>query len=291
MPRLSVLAAAATVILVSPVGAQPSQEARRDEPALSGPRLSPASHRPTLVQREFDGRLKRLEGHPVHAALKLIDLSPAERAAAERVLLDRSLAIERIMRENMRLVLEAQGAFKPGDDGRGQEAVVKLYQMAQPIFNKGRLVDLVAAALPEQKAAEMKRLVAEYMNAAVADRMAGNVDGKKQDRFGAYLGENGELFGKEIEAAAKRTFEGGEREFAELSKKLQLTPEQESKIQGLFIDMMTRDYARPSKWQQMQTILGAYKLLTDEQRALLREIMAEEARDAARRRRAEGAGK
>lgn len=277
------LGAAATALAVGSQAMAQAPESSRPAAALSGPRVSGAATERSLVQREFDGRLKRLESHPVNAAVTMMDLSPAERDAAEKVLLDRSLAIEKIVRENTKLVIEAQGAFKPGDDGRGQRAVTRLYQLAQPIFNKGRLVDLVAAVLPEGKAAELRRIVGEYMNAAVADRMAGNVDGKKQERFGAYLAENGALFGKEVETAAKRTFEGGEREFQELARKLELTPEQESKIQALFVSMMTKDYAKPTKWQQMQMLLSAYNLLTDEQRARLRELMAQEARDAAKK--------
>ena len=85
--------------------------------------------------------------------------------------------------------------------------------------------------------------------------MAGHVDGKKADRLGAFLAENGALFGKEVEVAAKRTFEGGEKDFRELSRRLELTPEQESRMQALFVDMMTKGYEKPNKHEQLRTIL------------------------------------
>lgn len=274
---------AAGLACAAPPEGQTNPSSQTD--ALAGPSVGAPRSEHSLVRRDFSGRLMRLDGLPVNAALELMDLTPAEKATAMKPLLDRSLAIETIMRENTRLVLEAQAAFKPGDDGRGQRAVMKLYELAQPIFAKGKPLNLAAAELPMDKARELRRLVDEYMQAAVADRMAGNVDGKKQERLGAFLAENGALFGKEVELAAKRTFEGGEKDFRELSRKLGLTPEQESQIQAMFIDMMTNGYAKPTKAQQLKVILSAYKLLTDEQRTRLRELMAEEARDAARARR------
>jgi len=288
MLRVFLAGGAAVVVTAGWACAAPPDETDKSAlrpDALAGPSVSAPESERSLVRRDFSGRLKRLDGLPVNAALDLMDLTPQEKSAAMKPLLERSLAIETIMRENTRLVLEAQAAFKPGDDGRGQRAVMKLYELAQPIFTKGKPLDLAAAQLPTAKARELRRLVGEYMQAAVADRMVGNVDGKKQERLGAFLAENGALFGKEIELAAKRTFEGGEKEFQELSRKLALTPEQESKIQAMFVDMMTKDYAKPSKGQQLKVILSAYKLLTDEQRARLREIMAEEARDAAKAKR------
>jgi hypothetical protein len=277
-----VVAAGLACASTPPPGDKPAPATPGEPASLAGPRIGAKHDEKTLVQRDFDGRLKRLEGHPVYAALDMMDLSKDERAAAMKPLMQRSLAIEKIMRDNTRLVLEAQAAFKPGDDGRGQQAVVKLYELAQPVFAGGKLIDLAAAQLPPEKARELRQLVGEYMQAAVADRMAGNVDGKKQERLGAFLGESGALFGKEVEIAAKRTFEGGEKEFKELSRKLDLTPEQESKMQALFINMMTKGYQKPSKGDQMKVLLSAYSLLTDEQRAKLREMMAQEARDAAK---------
>ncbi len=276
---------AAGVVATGIACAAPPSDGSKGSPkpdALAGPSVEAPHRDRTLVRRDFSGRLVRLEGLPVNAALDLMDLSAEEKAAAMKPLTERSLALETIMRENTRLVLEAQAAFKPGDDGRGQRAVVKLYNLAEPIFAKGKPLDLAAAGLPPDKARELRRLVDEYMQAAMADRMAGNVDGKKQDRLGAFIGERVAVFGKEVELAAKRTFEGGEKEFQELSRKLGLTPEQESKIQAMFVGMMTGDYAKPSKGEQMRVMLSAYKLLTDEQRSRLREIMAQEARDAAR---------
>lgn len=272
--------------MVLAAGAAAQERSGGDGSALAGPRIGErgrADPTRTLVHRDFDGKLKRLEVHPVAAAVDLVALSADEKATVEKVLLDRSLAIEKIIRENVKVVVEAQGAFQPGDDGRGQAAIVKLYQLGQPVFSKGKVVDLVAAVLPAEKARELRRVVGQYMDAAVADRMAGNVDGKKSDRFGAFVGENMTLFGKEVETAAKRTFEGGEKDFRELSKKLDLTAEQESKIQAMFVTMMTKDYGQAGKGEQMRVLLSAYSLLTDEQRGRLREIMAEEARDAARR--------
>lgn len=260
---------------------------RADDPPLAGPRLDQPGivEAPSLVERDFDGRLKRLEGLPVEAALDRMNLTDAQRDAARKPLRDRSLAIEKILRDNLKLVIDAQSAFKPGDDGRGQRALARLYQLAEPVLGGPRPLDLAAAALDDDHARELRRIVGEYTRAAVEDRMAGHVDGKKADRFGAYVAENAATVFKEIELAAKRVFEAGDRDFQELSRKLELTPEQESRIQAIFIEMATTRNGPPDKMKQLQAILSAYALLTDDQRARLREHMAEEARDAARARR------
>lgn len=264
-----------------------SSAARADDPPLAGPRIDQPGviAAASLVERDFDGRLKRLEGLPVEAALDRMNLTDAQRDAAAKPLRDRSLAIEKILRENLKLVIDAQAAFKPGDDGRGQRAVAKLYELAQPVLGGPKPLDLAAAALDESHARELRRIVGEYTKAAVEDRMAGHVDGKKSDRFGAFVAENATGVFKEIELAAKRVFEGGDRDFQDLSRKLGLTPEQESKIQAVFIEMATAQNGPPDKLKQLQAILSAYALLSDDQRARLREHMAQEARDAARAKR------
>lgn len=276
---------ALVVVIVAITGVGPAAHA--DDPPLAGPRVDRPgiATAPTLVERDFDGRLKRLEGLPVEAALDRMNLTGDERDAALKPLRARSLAIEKILRENLKLVIDAQAAFKPGDDGRGQRAVVRLYELAQPVLGGPKPLDLAAAELDDDHARELRRIVGEYTKAAVEDRMAGHVDGKKADRFGAFVAENAATVFKEIELAAKRVFEGGDRDFQELSRKLELTPEQESKIQAMFIEMATAQNGPPDKMKQLQAMLSAYALLTDDQRARLRQHMAQEARDAARAKR------
>src|SRR5262245_31664682 len=88
---------------------KPAAPGQDDPAALGGPSVggggpgapTKVDEAPTLVQRDFDGRLKRLEGHPVAAAIDAMRLSADEQAATKKVLLDRSLAIEKVIRENL----------------------------------------------------------------------------------------------------------------------------------------------------------------------------------------------
>jgi len=253
-------------------------------PALEGPKVNrPAQQTVSLVQREFDGRLKRLEVEPVGAAIAMMHLPADARAAAQKVLIGRKTALDAILRENIPLVLRLDGAFKPGDNGEGQAALRELFEKAKPIIEKGVLLEQVAAVLPPSNAAELRRLYAEYMGAAVQDRLGSGPADKRNDRLGARIAEGFANFQREVEDSGKRVFEGGDAEFKELATKLELTPEQESKVQGIFLDMYANGNGKPTKSQQAGALLKSLALLTPEQKVKMREIMAQEARDSAKR--------
>lgn len=262
-------------------------------PALSGPKVqrgAPNAEVRTLVHKEFDGRLKRLEVEPVGAAIAIMELNPEERAAAEKVLIERKTSFDALLRDNIPLVLKLDGAFKGHDNGEGQKALQQLFEKAKPVLAKGPLLDQVAAVLPPDKAKELRRLHAEYMNAAVQDRMDTGPADKKNDRFGARVAEGFANFQREIENSAKRVFEGGDKDFKELVRKLDLTPEQESKVQGMFLDMYANSNGKPTKGEQAKVLLKSLALLTEEQKVKLREIVAQEAREAGKAKRREKTG-
>ncbi|MCC6320889.1 MAG: hypothetical protein IT438_05560 [Phycisphaerales bacterium] len=252
--------------------------------ALAGPKVGrkQADDR-TLVQREFDGRLKRLEIEPVGAAVALLGLSPEEKQAAEKVLVQRKTALDALIRDNIPLVLRLDGAFKGADGGQGQKALQELFEKARPIFEKGLLIDQVAGALTPAHAKELRRLHAEYMAAAVEDRIN---RGEQKDRFGARVAEGFTHFQLEVEDSGKRVFESGDKEFKELVHKLDLTAEQESKIQGMFLDLYANSMGKPDKGKAAVVMLKSLGLLTEEQKVKLRQIIAEEARSAAKAKRA-----
>ncbi|MFN7021440.1 MAG: hypothetical protein ACK4WH_08955 [Phycisphaerales bacterium] len=282
---MRMLAALVTVIPITLMADPPPAP----EPAtLAGPRVDglPTGRR-TLVHREFDGRLKRLEVEPVGAAVAIMDLSASDRAAAERVLLERKTAFDALIRDNIPLLMRADGAFKGHDGGEGQRALQQLFEKARPIIDRGPLIDQVAGALSPGAAAELRRIHAEYMAAAVQDRID---RGEKPDRFGLRLAEGFAQFQREVEDSARRVFEGGEKEFKQLAARLDLTPEQESRIQGMFQDLYANSMGKPPKGEQARVLLKSLGLLTPEQKVKLREIIAQEARDAARAKRRAGSG-
>lgn len=275
------LAAAMFVLITATLMADPPPA--QMPTTLAGPKVDrhPDGRR-TLVQREFDGRLKRLEVEPVGAAVAIMVLSDSDRAAAERVLLARKTAFDALIRDNIPLLMRADGAFKGHDGGEGQLALQQLFEKARPIIDRGPLIDQVADAISPAAAAELRRIHAEYMAAAVQDR----VDrGEKPGRFGLRLAEGFAQFQREVEDSARRVFEGGDKEFKQLVAKLDLTPEQESRIQGMFMDLYANSMGKPPKGEQAKVLLKSLGLLTPEQKVKLREIIAQEARDAARAKR------
>ena len=153
------------------------------------------------------------------------------------------------------------------------------------MLQKGPLVDQVADALPAAKAAELKRLHEEYITAATQDRMDGEMtdadnarcaEGRegRRGRFQANMAERLQGFGQEIRRSYERVFASRTAEFQELVKDLGLSPEVESKVQRIFVDLFQKTYGKPTKAQSTKAFLEAYALLDPEQRAKLRERLA-----------------
>lgn len=257
-----------------------------DAGALSGPKVTPARETTrTLVQRDFDGKLKRIDGDPIAAALDLLDLDKDNRAAADAVLATRSEEIDVLVRDHLKEIAELANARQAGDQARARELMRGILQAAAPMLRKGPLVDQVAAALPTNNGAELKRLVEEYTKAGVEDRMDnGTTDGAPAARPGnragrpnpmqANMAERLQGFGQELRRSYERVFGNRAADFQKLVKDLDLTPEQEAKVQRIFTDLFQKTYGKPSPSQRTKAFFDAYKLMNDEQRARFREMVA-----------------
>lgn len=258
-----------------------AQESATAEPALAGPKVSPTRKAPSLVQREFDGRLKRIEGEPVAAALDLLELDPAARAAADGVLAERAAELDALVRDNLKEIAELASARQAGDQARVRPLLRGLLAKAGPVLRKGAVVDQVAAVIPPDAGAELKRLVEEYAKAGLEDRMTSNTGegmprtrGGEPSRMRAEITERLNGFGTELRRAYERVFGERSREFQELIADLGLSPEQESRVQQIFTDLFQKTYGKPTRQQSTKAFFEAYALLDAEQRARLRERFA-----------------
>jgi hypothetical protein len=261
-----------------------SAPAPTEEPALSGPKVAPArTTTKTLIQRDFDGKFKRIDGDPVAAALDLLDLDKETRAAADRVLAERARDMDGLVKDHLREIAELANARQSGDQARARELMRDLLTTAKPILDKGPIVDQVAAALPTDKAAELKRIVEEYVQAGIGERMNGDgadtprrrtAAGGKPTKFQASLAERLQEFGGELKRSYERVFGNRAADFQKLVKDLGLSPEVESKVQQIFTDLFQKTYGKPTKAQSTKAFFEAYALMTPEQRAKLRERFA-----------------
>ena len=281
LPPLSaafLLAGLSTVCLgqdSSPPAAEP-----KDPNVLRGPKVEEEAKARTLVSRDYQGKLVRLEVDPAQAALDLIELDPKDREAAHKIILERDALIDKLVFDNLKTIAELAQARQAGDAETTSRLIKDLWDKSAPWRERGRLADELARVLPDDKARQLKSLVDEYVRAAVEDRRAQpGKDGKAPGALGAVLAEGLEGFGREIKRSYERVFLSQAKDFDALIAKLQLTPEQESKVRQLVGDLFQKTYGKPTKAQSSKVFLQVYALLDPEQRRMLAEQIGRDRRD------------
>jgi len=244
---------------VPPVASEPG--------VLAGPKVKTGDARKSLVEREFGGKLKRLDVDPAQAALELLDLSEEEQIATDRVRFERAAIMDKLVTDNLREVAEMANAFQARQTMEGLRLLKELFDKADAWRARGKLEDELAAELSEPNAAELLRLTREYMDAALAESaVEPGLNGKPRGRLGALMHERLTTLGHEIRQSYERTIGAGAKDLDALLKRLAVTPEQESVIRAVIQDTYVATYGKPTKAQQAAAFLKIYGELDAEQR-------------------------
>ena len=252
-----------------------------DADALRGPTLTKHPDRPerSIVQRDFQGRLKKLEENPAMVGLGKLALSAEEKQRVEKVIGDRAAALDTIVRDNLKLIIELAQAKQSGDTEATNRIQAQVLEKASPYFKRGTLMNEVHPALSEEHAAELKRMVNEYAAVVAEEKIADPMNGpKKENKVGALVAQGFEGFAAEAKASYERVIGGGGKEFESLIKLLQLTAEQESRIRQKAGDLFQKTYGKATKRQQFGLFMDIYAELDVEQRHRLAEYIGEETR-------------
>lgn len=152
--------------LALPAWAQAAEAPAQVNP-LAGPSVD-ASSKPTLVKRDFEGTLERIEMRPEAAAVELLTLTPDQRAPVDEVLQRRSADVQRVTTEHYELFLKLQGARQGGDRREMMTLMRDFRVVAEPLL-KPSLFTQIHDVLPEDQRAEFARLVDEYIAALAAE--------------------------------------------------------------------------------------------------------------------------
>ena len=144
------------------------------EPAnpLRGPSITPTSAtpaKPTLISRDFAGKLQPLDNRPEYVALDLLKLSDTERAAIDKLRTQRATRIAQVLQVHYAKIVELQGAGQSGDRATAMTKAREIRQ-AEPDLFEPPLADRFAPALTTENAATFKSLLNEYAQAELADR-------------------------------------------------------------------------------------------------------------------------
>ena len=223
----------ALALLLSLVGPACGQDA----PPLGGPTIDPSAKAPSLIERDYEGRLRRLDRRPEIAAVDLLDLTADQRAAADEVIADRAALTERVVFQNLLLLTEISAALESAPAGAGFEALEpelrgRAESRLSELWIGTPLADQIERALPESERIEYRRIVNVWFVAAMAE---------ERDRFRELDATPFELVvrrivGAEIESAYERGQAGRDDEFEQFLAKLKLDAETEGRVRRAALD-------------------------------------------------------
>ncbi|MBL8757865.1 MAG: hypothetical protein JNK35_05490 [Phycisphaerae bacterium] len=196
---------------------------------LRGPKVAEA--RATLVDRDANGLIRRLDMPPAEAALPLLGLDPVARARADAILADRARVLDGLIQRHYDLLLELFSAGQSGDTPDAVRLAVVLAGRLAPLRARGPLEDELARVLPEPAAVRLRALVAEYRNAVVAEGAIDNGRVKPgASRFEALASESLRLWGEQIRRSFERQAADGSLFFEQVIRALALRPDQEARV-------------------------------------------------------------
>ena len=221
------------------------------EPVLKGPTVATPAVRATLVEEDFNGKLKRLEVPAEEAALKLLSLDDATRAKTDKIFAERAAILDKGVIENLELIAQIQSAGQSGDKAEALKLFGEFAKKLDGLKARGRLVDEVRDALPEGKQSQFMALVKEYHEAGIKDNMAQAAARQEQlTRREAAGREVLQAVGREIKRSYDRQIGARNADYEQLLASLDLKPEQERKIRNMVTDWVQATKANPSAEQK-----------------------------------------
>jgi len=262
----------AILSLASFAFAQPdARKASEPSSPLSGPTVTESKDiKPTLVQSDFDGHIRLVDGSPEEAALMLLKLDDEARTEADAILAERARLLDEFVTDNLLLLGQMDTADKAGDKKTHGALIVKALQELRPVLDKGRLEDRIANAIPEARRGEYRALLKEYWGALVKDRRAaprpdGPDKGKKPGRIEILAQAKIETFGKEVERSYQRVEKSGELAFKYIFMGVDLSAEQRGTIRALFATHAAQTNGNASEKENGQLFLAVLPHLKPEQ--------------------------
>lgn len=234
--------------------------------ALSGPSVEPAEDR-TLVAYEYSGELQELGLPPAEAALDLMSLDPdtAERVAA--VIAERAHLAEQLVADNFELFIQAETIEAGGNGLEKGWFFVRVVKVLYPLIERGSLEDEIRPLLPEADAVEFDALLDEYWQAVGQARVdEARARGDRLRLRKAVRAARRDQIGKEVELAAQRALESERFAVDYLTKGLELSAFQKTKIESLVNEHLGRTMGEPSEADNAKLFVGVLAFLDENQR-------------------------
>lgn len=273
---LFTLLAATPAFAQSPAPVEPPPPAPIGTPAaddaLRGPRLKAEDTAPTLVAHDFMGHLKKLDTPPEVAALRLLDLDESERKKTGDILTARAAILDRVVIENIDLLVQLHNASESGDKAE-KVRLLRIYsEKLESLRERGPLDRELASALPKDKAARLKSLVGDYRAALAQDiseeaKKAGETLRPTQVTNRIYFQE----LGAEIKQSYERQIATRSADLERVLGKLNLSPELEGKIRKQIAEYAQETKLNATPAQKRKFLLAILAQLNPEQQKILLE--------------------
>ncbi|MEO1511315.1 MAG: hypothetical protein AAFU70_04505 [Planctomycetota bacterium] len=204
---------------------------------LSGPTVKPESAGPTLIERDYEGKLRALERRPEVAALDLLGLSEDELANAREIVAERAAEVEGIVFSNLLLLGEIGTALEAAPPESGFEVLEddlrkRAEAALEPLWTGSPLVDRIEQALPQARRAAYRGIVNDWYAAAMEQARARSA-GAGVSAFELVIRD---VIGAEIESAYQRGQTGRDQAYEEFLDALDLDPAIEGEVRRVALD-------------------------------------------------------
>ncbi|MBX3388577.1 MAG: hypothetical protein KF691_03885 [Phycisphaeraceae bacterium] len=257
------------MVAVSVATPAPKQVAE-DAPLLAGPAVKDAAPAKTLVHFGADGRLIALENREEIEAVELLGLSDAEREPIDQYIRLRLADVTAGGIRRIPFILGLREVIASGSDERIDD-VLKRFGAHREIW-KTSPEEVISKALPERARREYARLIEQYREAWIAEKSRES----KSDRATLLARLEREKKIADIERPAQASAAQARERFERISRRLDLTSEQEGKLQTLLQEYATNSNFNPRPRDGLKLLADMFGVLTWEQRLELRRYLQEE---------------
>lgn len=241
--------------------------AAAQEPVLKGPTVSTAEPKTTLVDRDFNGRLRALETPPEESALDLLTLDDATKAKTRKVLVERATILDKVVIENLELIGQIHNAGQSGDKAEALRLFAEFAKKLDGLKSRGKLVDEIKSALPEADRERYAAMVKEYHEASIQDTMdEAKSRGERVTRREATGRVVLQAIGREIKRSYDRQVTSKTADYERMLASLGLRPEQESKIRKWVTDSFQQTKGNATPEQKRALFWKIYQELDASQR-------------------------
>ncbi len=259
---------------------------------LAGPSVaaSPADVKPTIIDRGFDGMLEPLDAEPETAAVFRLKLDDESLRAVEARDAARSKAFSDFVTAHYDQVLaagsdlQAMRSMEPADRAAAFGRIRKLFADMQPFTARGTFIEECSDLLTAEQQTEARRMVTEWHTARKAELrreifpdVAGELDRQADERLEFRM--RLESIGGMVKRTITQRADSRKAQFEDVTKRLDLTPEQTEKVRNLFMEISVQEIQgkrEPGAYsmRERQQIFGELaKILDETQRGKLRDLI------------------